>query len=133
MTFLHIIGSIFCLSLCYAAVALVKHWVRVEQVTRRSLNLPVLNLEGENFAEAINAYYNDLRNLLQDGYRERKHGFYQLFSPTGYLTIASADFVQEMDRLPKGTLDFHSASQQVREEGVACLISRPLKGSKVVC
>jgi hypothetical protein len=84
------------------------------------LNLLVLNLKGKEFAEAERAYFENLCAYLQDGYNEYKHGFYQLFSPIGYLVIALGDFVKEMSQLPEGTLDFHGASQKVRI-GAQCL------------
>jgi hypothetical protein len=114
MNLLQIVESIAFLGLCYAAVILIKHWASIQQVTIRQLDLPVLNLQGGGFAEAEKSYFENLPVLLRDGYQKYKHGFYQLFSPTGYLVIASADYIQEMNQLPKGTLDFHSASQKVR-------------------
>jgi hypothetical protein len=110
MNFLHIVKPIAFTSLYYAAVVLAKHWARVRLVTRRPLDLAVLNLRGKGFAGAEQAYFDDLRGLLQDGYQKYKHGFYQLFTPTGYLVIALADYIKEINLLPEGTLDFHSAS-----------------------
>ncbi|KAL3476752.1 cytochrome P450 [Aspergillus californicus] len=112
MNLLWIVGSIAVFGLCYGAVVLLKHWESIQQVTARQLDLPVLNLEGNGFAEAEKSYFDNLPCLLRDGYQKYRHGFYQLFTPTGYLVIASAGYFQEMNQLPEGTLDFHAASQK---------------------
>ncbi|KAK0703443.1 hypothetical protein B0T26DRAFT_731336 [Lasiosphaeria miniovina] len=64
---------------------------RARRVVKQTLNLPVLNLNGNDYQGAERAYRQNLRGLLHEGYQKYKHGFYQLFSPTGFLVIASAD------------------------------------------
>ena len=100
------------MSLCCAAVVLAKHWTNVQLVTKQPLNLVVLNLNGKDFAEAEKVNFNNLQGLLQDGYWEYMHEFYQLFTFIKYLVIASVNYVKEMNLLPEGTLDSHSASKR---------------------
>jgi hypothetical protein len=75
-----------------------------------------LNLSGDDYSGAERAYRENLRGLLRDGYQKYRHGFYQLFSPTGFLVIASADYVREISQLPEGILDFHGATQKVQKK-----------------
>ncbi|KAF5689449.1 cytochrome P450 monooxygenase [Fusarium circinatum] len=72
----------------------------------------VLNLKGSDYFEAEKQYRTNLKGLLQEGYQKYKHGFCQLFTPTGFIVILSADYVHEIAQLPAGTLDFHGATQK---------------------
>lgn len=108
-----LLASLVCIGLSYGALLFVNEWRRVNRVKKRTVDFPVLNLSGNDYAGAERAYTENLRGLLREGYQKYKHGFYQLFSPTGFLVIASADYVQEISQLPEGTLDFHGATQRV--------------------
>ncbi|KAL7939950.1 cytochrome P450 monooxygenase [Trichoderma barbatum] len=107
-----LLASLACIAVSYGVVILANEWRRVRRVKMRTVDLPVLNMTGNDYAGAERAYTENLGGLLREGYEKYKHGFYQLFSPTGFLVIASADYVQEISQLPEGTLDFHGATQR---------------------
>lgn len=99
---------------CCIAAHVLRHYLRTEQLkTPPSTVFPILNLVDKDFAAAQDLYLKDLPGLLREGYRRYKHTFYQLWSVDSYITIASADFLEEMNGLPEGTLDFHAATQKV--------------------
>lgn len=107
-----------------AAVArtLYQNYRRAENLKRtgRIDGLPVLNLDGDDFERATKRYRTELKKLLQLGYRQFKHGIYQLWSVYGFVTIVSPDFLEELNALPKGTLDFYGAVQKVTPSIPAC-------------
>lgn len=114
MEYSQFLASLACIGLCYVAVLVANEWQRVQRIKKQTLNLPILNLSGNDYTDAEKAYRENLQGLLRDGYQKYKHGFYQIFSPTGFLAVASADYIREISQLPEGILDFHGATQKVR-------------------
>jgi hypothetical protein len=111
-------NAVFVLAVTLAtAVAriLYQNYRRAENLKRtgRIDGLPVLNLDRDDFERATKRYRTELKELLQLGYKQFKHGIYQLWSVYGFVTIVSPDFLEELNALPKGTLDFYGAVQKV--------------------
>ncbi|KAL4767273.1 cytochrome P450 [Aspergillus nidulans var. acristatus] len=110
-------NAVFVLAVTLATVVariLYQNYRRAENLKRtgRIDGLPVLNLDGDDFERATKRYRTELKELLQLGYKQFKHGIYQLWSVYGFVTIVSPDFLQELNALPKGTLDFYGAVQK---------------------
>lgn len=98
-----------------AATVLIQNYQRSDDLKRngRIDGVPVLNLEGDDFDRATRRYRTKLKQLLQAGYQRFKHGIYQLWGMYGFITIVSPDFLEELNMLPKGALDFYGAVQKV--------------------
>ncbi|KAH6674963.1 cytochrome P450 monooxygenase [Halenospora varia] len=106
------IASFFLLCLFFALNNIAQHYLRVRNLKRQRIDVPCLNLEGEDFEGARQRYMSDLHGLLQLGYQKFKHGIYQLWSIHGFVTIVSPDFLEELSALPTNTLDFYEATQK---------------------
>lgn len=109
----------FALIILYLLISLfirlvTQNFLRVRRLKKQRIDVPIINLEGDDYAAAHKAYTSDLKNLLRRGYKDFKHGIYQLWSIHGFITIVSPDFLEELSDLPPGTLDFYEATQKVR-------------------
>jgi hypothetical protein len=104
--FIFLVGTIF-----------VRFWsdsyLRAQKLKRQRINVPVLNLEGNNYEAALRAYVADAKGLLERGYKEFKHGIYQIWSLHGFITVVSPDFLEELSSLPPGTIDFYEGTRKV--------------------
>lgn len=92
------------------------NYVHLERLKKPVVDVPVLNLKGDNFDAAANYYLYHFKELLQEGYdkfkTQFKKGAFQIWGIDGYIVIVSPDHLEELKLLGPDVLDFHSASQK---------------------
>ncbi|KAL0936156.1 cytochrome p450 monooxygenase [Colletotrichum truncatum] len=71
------------------------------------LDLPVLNLVGDNYGQASREWQRNYIKYIEKGYQEFRHGAYQLWGPEGFVTVLSPDFLGELKNLPDEKLSFY--------------------------
>ncbi|KAK1977035.1 cytochrome P450 [Colletotrichum cereale] len=74
---------------------------------RPKLDLPVLNLKGRGYSQASREWQHNYAMYMEQGYREFRHGAYQLWGPEGFVTVLSPDFLGELKNLPDDKLSFY--------------------------
>ncbi|TDZ36951.1 Cytochrome P450 monooxygenase paxP [Colletotrichum spinosum] len=74
---------------------------------RPKLNLPILNLTGNNYSQASREWQKNYVKYLEQGYRKFRHGAYQLWGPEGFVTVLSPDCLGELKNLPDDQLSFY--------------------------
>ncbi|KAI1855136.1 hypothetical protein JX266_000001 [Neoarthrinium moseri] len=99
-----------------SALAVVSGWIAIIDYKaslrdrKKKVNLPVLNLQAGDFGRASREWQYDYEKYMKEGYREYRHGAYQLWSPDGYVTVVSPDFLNELKNMPDNMCDFYSGA-----------------------
>ncbi|KAM5437369.1 hypothetical protein McanMca71_001018 [Microsporum canis] len=87
-------------------------FLRAQKLKRQRIDVPIINLKGDDYDAALKAYVTDAKSLLRRGYKEFKHGIYQIWTLHGFTTIVSPDFLEELSSLPPGTIDFYEGTRK---------------------
>ncbi|KAH6622511.1 cytochrome P450 [Chaetomium tenue] len=92
------------------------NYVQLRRLKTPSVDVPVINLRGEDFDGAAEYYLYHFKEILEQGYGRFKglynKGAFQVWGIDGYIVIVSPEYLEELNALGTDTLDFHSASQK---------------------
>ncbi|KAI9711714.1 MAG: hypothetical protein M1820_001858 [Bogoriella megaspora] len=84
--------------------------LRLRHRKKPKVDVPILGLDA-NYAEATNRYMQNLKDILDEGYRKFRDGVYQIWGIDGFLVIVSPKHVEELNAIGTDALDLHAASQ----------------------
>lgn len=111
-------GAVLLILVSLVISIIVRFWsdsyLRAQKLKRQRIDVPIINLKGDNYDAALKEYTRDAKGLLHRGYKEFKHGIYQIWTLHGFTTVVSPDFLEELSSLPPGTIDFYEGTRKVR-------------------